>query len=167
MRSTYINKLEQGAMFPRIILRISGSINSGQIGGCSASSRGDGADIPSAEGENTRTPSRPPAREEENERVPRAVSRFDPLSIALLSHYIETWIPRALPGPSSPFRSPSLPPFPPYDPAIPARTRGTRVKISPVMHGKFGHGRLPLPRLEHADPTRNIINSRLPDDRVR
>lgn len=48
-----------------------------------------------------------------------------------------------------------------------ARTRGTRVKISPVMHVKFGHGRLPLPRSEHADPTRNIINSRLPDDRTR
>lgn len=54
MCGLYINVSGQGATLPRVTLRISASINSRQIGGCSASPRGGGADIPSAEGENKR-----------------------------------------------------------------------------------------------------------------
>lgn len=47
-------------------------------------------------------------------------------SIALLSHYIETWASKCRGSPS------------PCHDRYSVRTRGTRVKISPVMHGKFG-----------------------------
>lgn len=86
MRSIYINKLKQGAMLSQVILRIFVSINSGQIGGCSASSRGGGADIPSAEGENTRPPfpSYPPHK---RRKTRRSRARYLDSILSLLHYY--------------------------------------------------------------------------------
>ncbi|KAL0113353.1 hypothetical protein PUN28_012487 [Cardiocondyla obscurior] len=85
-----------------------------------------------------------------------AVFRFQS-SIALLSHYIETWASKCRRGPLS---SPSQSRFP-------LDTRNTRKNLAGNARKVRGAVGTLCPRSEHADPTRNIINSRLPDDRTR
>jgi hypothetical protein len=63
-------------------------------------------------------------------------------SVALLSHYIETWASNCR---GVRRNGGALGSFPRRRDRHFARLHAaTRVKIPPVMHGKFGHGRLPL-----------------------
>lgn len=104
----------------------------------SAPSRGGGARYPSAEGENAER--RKARRSRARKEMPRYLDS-DPLLRyyrIILKRGHRTVERREETGAPASFSHRCDRYF--------ARTRGTRVKISPVMHRKFGHGRLPLPK---------------------